>query len=163
MTQTGSTRRRLVTIRSAMITVALISTVLAVVANERWRWGYPRRVPFERGNAVGWLGTVARSDYRMYDTKDVASLLRHVASERLLVGESKEKVESWLGIPFAWKPSTVDTDPMDFYFLIGIGPIWNGTGPPQLCCRFGVDGKCLKVIAPGSKASRFNNFRLDSE
>jgi hypothetical protein len=136
------------TIRMAMVAVALIAAVLAVVANERWRWGYPKRVLFERGNAVSWLETVARSDYRMYDRNDVASLMRYVASEGLLVGESKPQVESRLGIPFAWKPPPGGSEPTDFHFLIGLGPLWNGPGPPELCCCFNADGKCVKVIAP---------------
>ncbi len=142
------------TIRMAMVAVAVIAAVLAVVANERWRWGYPRRVLFERGNAVSWLETVARNDYRMYDQNDVASLMRYVASEGLLVGESKEKVQSRLGIPFAWKLLPEGSEPTDFFFLIGIGPLWNGPGPPELCCCFNADGKCVKVISPHSEQPR---------
>jgi hypothetical protein len=140
------------TIGAAMVAIAAVAAALSFVADEGWRWGYPRRLPIERRTALGWLGTVSRSDYRKYDRLDVASLLKYIAREGLLVGESRERVEGLLGTPFGWKtPARADFDPTDFYFAVGIGPLWNGPGPPELCCRFDVDGKCIEVIPPGSE------------
>lgn len=152
MTVEGQAKnRRAPTIRQAMFAVAVIAVVLGVVANERWRWGFPLRVPFERGNAVNWLERLAHDDWRKYDRADVTALLSYVADEGLLNGQSKEQIERRLGIPFASSLPFEDGQPIDHFYQIGIGPLWNGPGPPEFRCCFDADGRCIRAVAPYSR------------
>jgi hypothetical protein len=144
-------KNKYLTLRGEMVTIAVLAAILALIASELWRWGYPRRLPFRHDNALSWMATVTRSDFRMYDGNDVYALLIHVASSGLLIGKTREQVVESLGVPSDWaSPPPVDSDGKDVFFSVGTLPNHIFAGPPTLFCRFDDTGNCVQVTAFGS-------------
>ena len=143
--------RRALTIRGVMAGVALLAMLLGLIASEQWRWGYPRRVPFDHGNALSWMATVIRSDFRLYDGGDVQSLISYVARSGVLVGKSRDEVVELLGSPEVWAlPPPSGSDGEEIYYSVGTVPRTIHAGPPVLHCRFGDDGRYVMVMTQGS-------------
>ncbi len=79
-----------------MLIIAVIAVAMAIVT-ERWRWGFPRRVPYDKTTAIAWLSTVSRSDVRKYDRGDVDLLLEDICKWRMLIGRTKKQIAAELG------------------------------------------------------------------
>jgi hypothetical protein len=139
------------TIRRMMVAVAVVGTVLGSIASEQWRWGYPRRVPFDHGNALSWMATVIQSDFRKYDGFDVQLLMDHVARSGLLVGKKKDEVIQLLGSPEIYAiPPAVGSEGRFLTYLVGMVPRSFHAGPPLLICEFEAADRCVKVTTQGS-------------
>ena len=106
-------------LRHAMGAIALVGLLLSVVANDRWRLVFPRRLPFNRTNAVARLAIAARSDLRKYDRSDVERLLEFVAEGQLFVGKTRAEIAASIGPIEKWKGEHHPT-PHISYRIVGL-------------------------------------------
>src|SRR4051794_4581712 len=95
------------TMRRLMVAVAAIAVILVIAANERWRWGYPRRVQFDESDAIGWMATVIASDFRKYNGGDVQALMGYIVGSGRFLGKTRGQIVSQLGVPES--PETLPT------------------------------------------------------
>jgi len=128
-----------------MVVVFSLGLILALIANERWRWGYPRPVRYDSKTAASWLATVIRSDFRMYEGEGVQSLMNEVVSSGLFLGKSRAEIEDLLGPPDSTEPGPRRSTSVLRYDLGTIPPTIRA-GPPTLFFDFDDSGRCREVV-----------------
>jgi hypothetical protein len=163
------------TMRRLMFAVAAIAVILWVVVNERWHWGYPRRVPYDESNAISWMATVISSDFRKYDGGDVQALMGHIVGSGRFLGKTREQIVAQLGPPESPESlRTLDLKGQDFFYLgspppslqdrlrtlglkgqdffysVGRVPTGWRAGPPMLVFHFNNQGTCVSTVPYGS-------------